>query len=578
MTVSRASLVLPAAFALGVLAGGALIWPDSASVAANRSPETIRLPAWNPADPGSGSRLSDVQIRPAVDAWLARTTGYTTRVDTLRTLLVTMPDSGLSRIAGALIKRTKPDDQRLLEITLGVWAERDPAAAVRWAFVNQAKPGTILWAWVSLDPVAASTWACTLPDENQIMELGVIALAGLFEKDPARTFALLDSLAPEIRTRLLSRLLQAFGKNDPGGTLRRLGPTLWNDANNHQDIRRLISDWARTDPRAAIDWLLAQPFQDAYVRSDWLSSLSFNNREKVGLLISIYSTLPALPNRAEVIARTLMNAARDQPDQVLSWVAGVPDPQLRSSVLLRLASSYAHNQPESSLHYALALPEGLERTQKLKWMLGSWASEDPAAALAWMNAHDDPGVAAVAYSAQAQILGNIAKDEPETALAAWSGITDAATRKAALLPIAQSWGKNDPGAALRWLHEQNQALSTGGFPGYSDLIYAWRQREPEAALIWTEQLALSYKKNGVPSPRLDLIEALNGDSNNSPDRTATADLYAKIQHTGLRTEALTRHLRKWLQFDRKTATRWLESHDALSPEAAAKLIAEAQSP
>src|SRR5690606_9227267 len=102
-------------------------------------------------------------------------------------------------------------------------------------------------------------WACGLANSAQIEQLGGIALSELVATDPTRALALLDSLAPETRAKLLPMLLRPLGQNDPAGTLHRFGPELWNHGKGYQHLSPLIANWAKTDPRGAITWLLAQP-------------------------------------------------------------------------------------------------------------------------------------------------------------------------------------------------------------------------------------------------------------------------------------------------------------------------------
>jgi hypothetical protein len=242
---------------------------------------------------------------------------------------------------------------------------------------------------------------------------------------------------------------------------------------------------------------------------------------------------------------------KQSPDQVLDWVRHLPSPDLRSALLAHLAhSAYQLSAPER-LSFVLALP-------------------DATAALAWIDQNAGaPGLAAASSRIQASILGEIAREEPATALAAWESLSSDEARAAAIGPITRGWGKNDPAAALRWSAKQNRARHTLSMDPI--LIYAWVQKDPEAALRWAESetLLLPAFRRMRPS----LVSALGGYQENRAPRSTTGDLYSKINDSVLRAETLTAHLREWLSKDRPAAKAWLETHDALSPEQTAALLA-----
>lgn len=263
---------------------------------------------------------------------------------------------------------------------------------------------------------------------------------------------------------------------------------------------------------------------------------------------------------------------RAQPTEALAWLDQLGDPGLRVSLLR--AASFNYNKPEHSeqpLPFVLALPAGRDRTEKLGQLLSEWSRIDRPAAQAWMAAQNDPGVTAASYAVQASLLATIARDEPATALAEWKAIADPRAQKAALAPIVQAWGRTDPAAALQWGVEQQRAL--GGDVATtvdSILLLGWAQKAPEAALRWTETLALELKAGGkdYAPPFLDVF----GGDYSGRSRAAAADLFTKIQDPALRTETLTRHLQAWLVKEPAAARSWLESHAALTPAQAAALL------
>ncbi|MFH1498481.1 MAG: hypothetical protein ABII82_11725 [Verrucomicrobiota bacterium] len=583
-------LPLLATLALGTAIGGTATWwwsyprpPTAPPIAASPAPETVNLPLWSARSGTTPTPLTAAQGRLSVDGLLGLRADYATRVDTLRALLVVLPDDGFARLLSGLAAQDNDDSHRLLDVALRIWIERDPAAAARWAVSNNRLASLALRAWVKVDPVAAAEWVARLTDPKQLKDLGNHTLPALFDQDPDRALALVMAMPDEIRPGLLRNLIEKLGKTDPAGAIRRFGAQLWDNGKGYNTLSPALREWVKTDPRATIDWLVAQPRQHAHQLGHHLGNL-LNARETDWKQISaIVIDTPGIANLQRTLAGMLSNQGRKDPASVMQFLDATGDRNLRNRVLLQMASSYSNQEIEKTLPFALALPESAERNQKLNWLLSQWAKHDPTAALDWMGAHHDPGVEFASAAVQTGILVNIANQEPETAIAEWARIEDPKTRKDALQPLAQIWARTDPAAATRWMFEQQRALSPDEqnpyfFSNYSQMIFAWRKTDPEAALRWVEQASRLNPPPPGNNHHADPFKALGGDWNETADRVSTAQLLTGIDDPETRTRALGNHVRDWLKFDRKSAAAWLESNNALTAEQAAALIAEADKP
>lgn len=280
---------------------------------------------------------------------------------------------------------------------------------------------------------------------------------------------------------------------------------------------------------------------------------------------------PAVPARADTLGHLLRGYSDQQPEATLAWIDAHLDPALRTDVLLVLGKAVSSDQPANTLPFALALPPSQERTRLLAHILTGWTETAPAAALAWARAQDDPAVAAALGPVQGALLVEIARSEPATALAEWQALSDPRARKAAMLPIAEAWGKNDPAAALKWLETQGASPAAGFIhPG---LLSSWAKQDPESALRWVEAQAANPSAPAAPAGIERAMGALGGDNDGRFPRAATADLYSKIQDPALRGRVLETHVAEWLNKDPAAARAWIDSSDALSPEQAARLLA-----
>ncbi len=572
-------------FAVGTAMGGAVTWQlRNVARATPQTAVTINLPDWSNQSGSTPTLITAGQSRPYIDGLLGLRSDYTTRVDTLRALLVVLPDEGFPRLLSGLAAQDNDDTRRLLDVALRTWMDRDPAAAAQWAVRHNQQASVALRAWVKVDPSAAAEWIGKLTDPKQLEDLSKYTLPALFDQDQERALALVMAVPEDLRSGLFRTIIQKLSKTDPAGAIRRFGSELWDNGEGYHTLSPALSEWAKTDPRSAINWLVAQTYQNKAQLGHYLGNLANNGATNWQQIATIILETPDIAYRQSTITTMLSNRAREHPAEVIQFLDSTGDQNLRNRVLLSMASSYSDQEIDKTLPFALALPESSERNQKLNWLLSAWARHDPSAALDWMSKQNDPGVTFASPGVQTGILLNIAEQEPATAVAEWAKIEDLDTRKAALQPIAQAWGKTDPAAAVQWVFEQQQALSPDTknpylFSNNASLIFSWRKTDPEAALHWIEQASKTAgpaDSSDPFAPKFDPFKALGGDGSETADRASTAQLLTKINDPETRINALSNHARDWLKFDRKSATAWLEKSNALSAEQAATLIAEAE--
>lgn len=585
----RPVLPLLAAFLLGASVTWFATGPSSTVVSSPSAPPAPSdlLATRHSLPATSSSLLTAADASSAIAAWLALpspttstssaalapTSAFAARADSLRALLARLPTDSFARLLTPLAARTTPDDRRLLQAAFDIWVELDPAAATLWAGAVPASPGLdhLRLArqagreWAKLDALAAATWACALADEARAQDLARHLLPLFAEQDHARALALATARGDAFLDALLPALMDPLAKTDPGAALRTYGPGLWKNGDGFYALRDTIGKWVAREPADAIAWLLAQPRRSDSDLSQWLGNLDAPGTDPAAIADALV-TVPGIPDRQSAIGYILFSWGAEKPDAALAWLNSLTDRHLRTVLLERAARITYTNNPERSLPLALAMSEGSNRTKRITDLLGQWAQNDPSAALAWINAHDEPGVAAASASVQASLLGTIARDEPATALAEWQALPAGPVKDAALTPIAQAWSQSDPGAALQWLAEQETAR--GIHSSHDALIYAWAQKDPLAALRWAE----TGHQN---DQRRDYLRALAGNSQQKAPRAATADLYSKLQDPALRTEILSAHVSEWLSKDPAAARAWLEKSTAMSPAESAKLLSPA---
>lgn len=576
---------------LGLALGGAAAWfavrpasPTAAPDAAATVSGPVAVPVWSWRDTPKPPLIATDSAAAAVSGWLAlrgadgRPPSYAARATSLRALVLRLPPGAFPRLLDALSRSEKDEDRRLRGIAFSAWTTQDAPAATRWAVAQGEKGENLSYegigTWAAKDPAAAAAWACAIPDDKVARQLGARALGVLAEKDPDRALALARSRDDDFRDAVLNSVIDSLGKKDPVGTLRTFAPEIWKNGEGFWKLRSTIAAWMKQDSSAAITWLLAQPRDsERSEMSYWFSNFGDNSPAWRRTVADALATNPSVKNRPAALRDLLFQWGSSQPDEALAWLKSLPDPDLRVTLLERASRSYYTNNPEKSLPLLLAMPDGDNRTSAIADRLGAWAKINPDAALAWLKDHAaEPGVAAASQTVQGALIGEIARDDPQAAIASWQELSDPKAKDAARRAIMKAWGEKDPASALKWAESQREANSRTYYGADQELVYRWARTDPEAALRWVEEMATRLPQ-GMNHIANDYLQAIGGTWNEKAPRAVTADLYSKIKDPKLRVDAISNHVREWLTKDPEGARAWVEASPVLTPEQRANLLA-----
>ena len=598
-------------------------------------------PAASPAPPPPPPRLAAPEAAAALDAYLAlaplpdkaSAADRVARRARLRALLTRLPVSHFERLLSALASRSGSAEAGLRLLAFEVWTEHEAPAAARWAVslvpadasdaparARYAATATLAWGETAFD--AAYAWAAALPDAKLGSDLARQLLAQLAATDPTRALALARAAGDEFFKSSQQALFTAWAANDPAAAVQTLGPGLLETPKIPEPLFAALGRWFARDSSAAFAWIVAQPPRDGDTYNRFLYS-AFSHlggdpataRAGAALLLAH----PELTDQVVALLNLAGSWARTDARSALAWLETVPDADTRHDLIegcLMSMSAYGL-QTEDFLAFALRLPESPDRDKKISDQINRWAGRDPDAALAWLAAHDSPGLASVAAGVQGTLLARLAESDPASALAKWQSLPAGLDQAAAAGPLATAWAKTDPAAASAWLTAQ-----IASFPSTaqkSDAIRsfagAWSQMDVASAARWmTDQLATlpaspdasgidqtrgSYGNllahlastdlpavlklaETVTDPELRktvytslLYETYRDPAESSASLATRAELIATIPDERNRTPVLTGFLDSWLRRDFHAARAWIESHDAVSPELAARLITQA---
>jgi hypothetical protein len=534
------------------------------------SEASAALASWRP------QRVTPDAAQTAVAAWLAKTGAPAERLETLRALLLVLPNEALLALLDGLLKEPAKPSGPLRQLAFDVWAERAPEGAARWAAEQRtgdqlSKRTKENWCrqagveWSRRDFASAYAWGSALGDAALAETLAGRMLDVLAERDPHRALELAEARGDAFARDMQQRILDVWAKRDPAEAVRTLGPAMLANGVEFWRMGTEVRAWMRQDPEAALRWLNEQPRLAGKNGIEHACDDLIVKSEQPAAMADRVAAMTELTKRTEILANAIGDWGVAQPEAAGAWLAGLKDDVLRADILGRITRSYSTEAPEKSLPFALNLPAGPERKQWTAMLLGAWAKNDAAAAQAWLGTQTDPDALAASPAIQVPLLDALAKTAPMQAATQWSALPEGQAKNEALNRIAESWAATDPEAALRWFGTQLAAGTMQANTALETAFYPWSQKDPDAALAWAEAQPAEVRNVALWS----LSGDIHGDR---PSPSKLAGVLAKIKDPVQRVQLLGIHLEAWLRANRPAAREWIETHDVLPAEQAAKLL------
>lgn len=511
------------------------------------------------------------------------------RTARLRALLTLLPDATFEKLFATLATRVGGAEAQLRRIAFDVWTERDAPAAARWAAtivpgeaINEPARDRYLHlavgAWSDLDFDAAYAWSATQAPETA-KGLAREMLRRLASRDPARALTLARSLGEEGYAAAREGIFRAWSEKNPVAAVQALGHEMIERGRMDWQLSQAWIKWLKSDGDAAFAWILAAPKDDERQGMSLLNQVTWqvgNDPEVARSFAARLLAHPDLPGQSGSLRQLMQSWSREKPADAIAWIKGLENAEHRSD----LAGSLLDNGSLKADDYLAAvrlLGSAELREQRLAGYVEQWAGRDPDAALAWLGKQSGPDFTRAAERAQRAVIGQLARTDPAAAVARWQTLPAGEDRQALLNSIATGWSRTDPAAAARWFTTQ-----TTESPRYQHdwqtigtIARNYTAADPEGFLLWASSL---------PNQNQRLI-ALNSLANDhfftnddgpplanplSPARRA--ELLATIEDPKIRDTVLPNVLGNWLRRDYATAREWIETHDVLSDEAAAKLL------
>lgn len=479
--------------------------------------------------------------------------------------------AALSSVADPEIKRSAasalgiaPEDTGASSITQNQSKDQtEPVSAAAIAYAGSAHPaetarrlladfppsgnrldaiGNLASAWVRENPSDALRWAQSL----QI----------LGERKQATMF-ILDQFPPEALVSEFRNLSSAeknearsairrWASRDPGAAAKWLAsqPT-WNG--RAQAAQNIASEWAATDPRAAVAFALKElpagtPLQctmatiagkwaekdpgaaldltetlrpstlrhcaciqimkawakaNAQAAADYLTAFPKGELKDELVAPVVEAWAAADPRNALALAEQISAASdresamlsalslwsKSDPDAAAKYLYEIPPGEAKDNLIGSVSRKFVERDAQRALQWAVGFPDPRDRQSALYHTITSWASEHPEAAAAYTLVISD---AETRDRVAPDVAHRWADKNPETAARWAASLPEGKGRQDSLSRVMSAWAEKDEGAAARWLDNLPDGPSRDAV--VSSYVYRLVHKDPETAFRWSESV------------------------------------------------------------------------------------------
>ncbi|MGB0370637.1 MAG: hypothetical protein ACPGN3_04750 [Opitutales bacterium] len=296
----------------------------------------------------------------------------------------------------------------------------------------------------------------------------------------------LDAIARTDRNfrSMTARLIQNLAKEDPTSALM-LAYSIEAKTDRSNAVGSVISEWAKGDPYAALDWLgthtgidentvnratyaifreigkrdiaeanaLLEGIEDSSTRrraaSGILNSLVNNKNTEPSAIIDFITAQPESMQNG-LLSSTLGNSKFRDFDAGISFASSLEssNPELAQQAYQRVASKNARDYPQDTANWALGLDNAQTQQKILGDVMQQWTRYDLVEAGEWLSDAPRNEVYDSAYQNYAQAA---AKTDPANAITWAEAITNPSARDATVTWVANAWAKEDPNAAIAYV-------------------------------------------------------------------------------------------------------------------------------
>ncbi len=283
----------------------------------------------------------------------------------------------------------------------------------RSADVRRTLGNAIVSEMAKTDPLEALVWA-RANDDGRFSYMQMTVLGQIATTDPQLALAeALKTPNTQMRSNLVSNVIQQIAHRNPANAVAYLDE-IQDRQQRAMASQQLASTWIRSDPDAAVDWILSQ---DGETAGQLLQASA--SRLLRGDIDTVIRLLPRLDQRNQEAMR----------QQIAQQLATTRSPSEAQSFIQQFEGQPGFDQLQASVIAGVAQTDAVMAKQL-------------ADQLADGNARD---------RAYVQIIGQHARTDPAEA-ARWLGsVADENSRSVATGQLVMQWHEHDPAAATRWV-------------------------------------------------------------------------------------------------------------------------------
>lgn len=323
------------------------------------------------------------------------------------------------------------------------------------------------------------------PNVAQLQDLMSVASLWIDESGLEVIQEISDSLTDStVRNAVVKKLLHIATQNDPQNALQyALGLS---DPLRETALSSVASAWADTNPIQALSYV--STIDSGSVRRQLLEKLvrSWAEHNPRTVLDEIELVPENLRNLGE--REALLALARTAPEETVSLLNGISDPELELALTMELASNWSDLDLEAALEWAMA-EDVLAKDQVLTLILGKLARKDPKLAL--QTALSQPNDNSL-FGLELSVVSEVAAFDLELALEMLSQVREGLTKFFSYSVV---------GRALVHENQVDRVLDLAlGLPEdergayYNRVVHEWAMSQPETLVDQLENLPSTEAK------------------------------------------------------------------------------------
>lgn len=285
--------------------------------------------------------------------------------------------------------------------------------------------------WIRIDPTAAMDYALDNAENRKfyVENSDDKLIREWAMRDPTAAMAYLDTVPPDHkmnRRSLHTNFVMGMAEND------LTGAAAYAEENQYGRERGQSIDF------------LARRFMEKGGESalrEWLDTIDAGGENRLDSY------------KEHAISQATREISRNDPEAAKALVESYLGTDLVDGRALRAAADgISKTDPAQAVDWLMEVSEGGDRSYAVAETIEDWADKDPNAAGTWLGQQEltpemDPAVSAFARE--------ITRDDPESALAWSSIISDDRRRTETMARVGRDWFRRDKAAATQWV-EQNE--------------------------------------------------------------------------------------------------------------------------